>query len=79
MKKIKQNTQVLSKGLSKRLSATEKNTLLVSLNGLENKFKFDRAWDSQVKMLFTNANSYSFEELIHKDRQAAQMLVTLFK
>jgi hypothetical protein len=51
----------------------------VSLNGLENKFKFDRAWDSQVKMLFTNANSYSFEELIHKDRQAAQMLVTLFK
>ena len=79
MKKIKQNTQVLSKNLSKRLSATEKNALLMTLNGLERKFKFDNAWDSQVKSLFTSSSSYSFEELIHKDRQAAQMLVTLFK
>jgi hypothetical protein len=57
----------------------EKQNLLVTLNGLERKNKFNSTWDNRVKMCFDKSGSYSFEELISKDFNSAKQLVLMFK
>jgi hypothetical protein len=36
-------------------------------------------WDQQVKTMFNTSGSFSFEELVIKDIDAAKQLVVLFK
>ena len=62
----------------KRLSSIEKLELLRKLNGLEQKHKFKKDWDNQVKTMFQSTGSFSFEEMIYKDRSAAEQLVNIF-
>ena len=63
----------------KRAATIEKKEVLTELNWLERKNKFNRMWDQQVKTMFNTSGSFSFEELVIKDIDAAKQLVVLFK
>ena len=65
--------------MAKRASTVEKRNLLTKLNWLERKNKFNKSWDSQVKTMFQSTGSFSFEEMIIKDKDAAQQLVVMFE
>jgi hypothetical protein len=62
----------------KRQSTLEKIELIKKLNWLERKNKLNSHWDNQVKLAFRNSGSFSFEELIHKDKFIAEDLVDMF-
>jgi hypothetical protein len=48
------------------------------LNWLERKHKRNNKWDEQVKLAFQVTGSFSFDELIHKDKFIAEDLVEQF-
>ena len=56
-----------------------KEQLVKDLYWIEKKNKFNKSWDSNVKMAFDVSGSYSFEELVLKNTSAAEQLVVLFK
>jgi hypothetical protein len=56
-----------------------KEQLVKDLYWIEKKNKFNKSWDSNVKMAFDVSGSYSFEELVIKNTPAAEQLVVLFK
>ena len=56
-----------------------KEQLVKDLYWIEKKNKFNKLWDSNVKMAFDVSGSYSFEELVLKNTSAAEQLVVLFK
>ena len=58
----------------KRRSTLEKETLIKQLNWLERKHKRNNKWDEQVKLAFNITSSFSFDELIHKDKFIAEDL-----
>jgi hypothetical protein len=62
----------------KRRSTLEKETLIKQLNWLERKHKRNNKWDEQVKLAFNITSSFSFDELIHKDKFIAEDLVEQF-
>ena len=53
--------------------------LVKDLYCIERKRKYDKVWDTEVKMAFEVSGSYSFEELVIKYVDAAEQLVTLYK
>lgn len=62
----------------KRRSTLEKEALIKQLNWLERKHKRNNKWDEQVKLAFNVTGSFSFDELIHKDKFIAEDLVEQF-
>jgi hypothetical protein len=52
----------------KRQSTLDKIELLKKLNWLERKNKRNTSWDSQVKLAFAVSGSFSFEEMVMKDK-----------
>jgi hypothetical protein len=62
----------------KRQSTLEKIELVKKLNFLERKHKYNSSWDNQVKIAFEVSGSFSFDELIHKDKYIAEELVEQF-
>ena len=66
------------KKVMKRRSTLEKETLIKQLNQLERKHKRNNKWDEQVKLAFNITSSFSFDELIHKDKFIAEDLVEQF-
>jgi hypothetical protein len=62
----------------KRRSTLEKEALVKQLNWLERKHKRNNKWDEQVKLAFNVTGSFSFDELIHKDKFIAEDLVEQF-
>jgi hypothetical protein len=62
----------------KRKSTLEKEALIKQLNWLERKHKRNNKWDEQVKLAFQVTGSFSFDELIHKDKFIAEDLVEQF-
>jgi len=62
----------------KRRSTLEKEALVKQLNWLERKHKRNNKWDEQVKLAFMVTGSFSFDELIHKDKFIAEDLVEQF-
>jgi hypothetical protein len=62
----------------KRRSTLEKEVLVKQLNWLERKHKRNNKWDEQVKLAFNITSSFSFDELIHKDKFIAEDLVEQF-
>ena len=62
----------------KRQSTLDKIELVKQLNWLERKNKRNSQWDSQVKLAFESSGSFSFDELIHKDKFIAEALVDQF-
>lgn len=62
----------------KRRSTLEKEALVKQLNWLERKHKRNNKWDEQVKLAFNVTGSFSFDELIHKDKFIAEDLVGQF-
>jgi hypothetical protein len=62
----------------KRRSTLEKEALVKQLNWLERKHKRNNKWDEQVKLAFQVTGSFSFDELIHKDKFIAEDLVEQF-
>jgi hypothetical protein len=62
----------------KRRSTLEKEALIKQLNWLERKHKRNNKWDEQVKLAFQVTGSFSFDELIHKDKFIAEDLVEQF-
>jgi hypothetical protein len=62
----------------KRRSTLEKEALVKQLNWLERKHKRNNKWDEQVKLAFNITSSFSFDELIHKDKFIAEDLVEQF-
>jgi hypothetical protein len=62
----------------KRRFTLEKETLIKQLNWLERKHKRNNKWDEQVKLAFNITSSFSFDELIHKDKFIAEDLVEQF-
>jgi hypothetical protein len=62
----------------KRKSTLEKEALVKQLNWLERKHKRNNKWDEQVKLAFQVTSSFSFDELIHKDKFIAEDLVEQF-
>jgi hypothetical protein len=48
------------------------------LNWLERKNKRNNEWDTHVKLAFEISGSFSFDELIHKDKCIAEALVEQF-
>jgi hypothetical protein len=63
----------------KRVSTLKKIELVKELNWLERKNKRNNVWDNKVKLAFNNTGSYSFEELVIKNIDAAEELIILFK
>ena len=63
----------------KRQSTLEKIELVKQLNWLERKNKRNTQWNEQVKLAFRVSGSFSFDELIQKDKYIAQDLVEQFK
>lgn len=63
----------------KRQSTLEKIELVKQLNWLERKNKRNAQWNEQVKLAFRVSGSFSFDELIQKDKYIAQDLVEQFK
>jgi len=63
----------------KRQSTLDKIELVKQLNWLERKNKRNAQWDEQVKLAFRVSGSFSFDELIQKDKYIAQDLVEQFK
>jgi hypothetical protein len=62
----------------KRKSTLDKEALVKQLNWLERKHKRNNKWDEQVKLAFQVTGSFSFDELIHKDKFIAEDLVEQF-
>jgi hypothetical protein len=62
----------------KRKSTLDKEVLIKQLNWLERKHKRNNKWDEQVKLAFQVTGSFSFDELIHKDKFIAEDLVEQF-
>jgi hypothetical protein len=62
----------------KRQSTLEKIELVKQLNWLERKNKRNTEWDTHVKIAFETSGSFSFDELIHKDKYIAEALVEQF-
>jgi hypothetical protein len=62
----------------KRQSTLEKIELVKRLNFLERKHKQNSKWDEQIKLAFSTSGSFSFEELVHKDKFIAEDLVEQF-
>jgi hypothetical protein len=62
----------------KRRSTLDKEALIKQLNWLERKHKRNNKWDEQVKLAFQVTGSFSFDELIHKDKFIAEDLVEQF-
>jgi hypothetical protein len=62
----------------KRRSTLEKEARVKQLNWLERKHKRNNKWDEQVKLAFQVTGSFSFDELIHKDKFIAEDLVEQF-
>jgi hypothetical protein len=62
----------------KRRSTLDKEALIKQLNWLERKHKRNNKWDEQVKLAFNITSSFSFDELIHKDKFIAEDLVEQF-
>jgi hypothetical protein len=62
----------------KRKSTLDKEALIKQLNWLERKHKRNNKWDEQVKLAFQVTGSFSFDELIHKDKFIAEDLVEQF-
>jgi hypothetical protein len=62
----------------KRKSTLDKEVLIKQLNWLERKYKRNNKWDEQVKLAFQVTGSFSFDELIHKDKFIAEDLVEQF-
>lgn len=62
----------------KRQSTLEKIELVKRLNFLERKHKRNAKWDAQIKLAFQTSGSFSFEELVHKDKFIAEDLVEQF-
>jgi hypothetical protein len=62
----------------KRQSTLEKIELVKKLNFLERKHKYNSSWDNQVKIAFEVSGSFSFDELIYKDKYIAEELVEQF-
>jgi len=63
----------------KRQSTLDKIELVKQLNWLERKNKRNAQWNEQVKLAFRVSGSFSFDELIQKDKYIAQDLVEQFK
>jgi hypothetical protein len=62
----------------KRQSTLDKIELIKKLNWLERKNKRNTSWDSQVKLAFAVSGSFSFEEMVMKDKDMAQTLIENF-
>jgi hypothetical protein len=62
----------------KRQSTLEKIELVKRLNFLERKHKRNSKWDEQIKLAFSISGSFSFDELVHKDKFIAEDLVEQF-
>jgi hypothetical protein len=62
----------------KRQSTLDKIELVKKLNFLERKHKYNSSWDNHVKIAFEVSGSFSFDELIHKDKYIAEELVEQF-
>jgi hypothetical protein len=62
----------------KRQSTLDKIELVKQLNWLERKNKRNTEWDTEVKIAFETSGSFSFDELIHKDKYIAEALVEQF-
>ena len=62
----------------KRQSTLDKIELIKQLNWLERKNKRNNEWDTHVKLAFEISGSFSFDELIHKDKCIAEALVEQF-
>ena len=63
----------------KREATIRKEQLVKYLYWIENKNKFNKVWDNNVKIAIETSSSYSFEELVIKNAPAAEQLVVLFK
>ena len=63
----------------KQEKTIRKEQLVKDLYWIEKKRKYDKAWDTEVKMAFEVSGSYSFEELVIKYVDAAEQLVTLYR
>ena len=62
----------------KRQSTLDKMAMVKQLNWLERKHKRNSQWDNQVKIAFQTSGSFSFDELIHKDKFIAESLIGQF-
>jgi hypothetical protein len=62
----------------KRQSTLDKMAMIKQLNWLERKHKRNGQWDNQVKIAFQTSGSFSFDELIHKDKLIAEELIVRF-
>lgn len=62
----------------KRQSTLDKMAMIKQLNWLERKYKRNNQWDNQVKIAFQTSGSFSFDELIHKDKFIAESLIGQF-
>jgi hypothetical protein len=62
----------------KRQSTLDKMEMVKQLNWLERKYKRNNQWDNQVKIAFQTSGSFSFDELIHKDKFIAESLIGQF-
>ena len=62
----------------KRQSTLDKMVMVKQLNWLERKHKRNSQWDNQVKIAFQTSGSFSFDELIHKDKFIAESLIGQF-
>jgi hypothetical protein len=63
----------------KQVRTLRKEQLVKDLHWIEKKRKYDKGWDTSVKLAFAASSSYSFEELVIKHIDAAEQLVLLYK
>ena len=63
----------------KQVRTLRKEQLVKELHWIEKKRKFDKGWNTSVKLAFEVSSSYSFEELVIKHVDAAEQLVLLYK
>lgn len=56
-----------------------RHELVMKLNGMDSKLKFNPQWNQAVKTVFNQTGSYCFENLVHADYVSAETLYTRFK
>lgn len=56
-----------------------KYELVMKLNGMDSKLKFNPQWNQAVKSVFSATGSFCFENLVFADYESAYSLYTKFK
>jgi len=62
-----------------KIKSKERNELVMKLNGIDSKLKFNPQWNQAVKTVFNSTGSFCFENLVYSDFDSAHLLYSKFK